>query len=329
MEEYAALIEETFFFMKSRVIITAAELDLFTMIDEKPARSDELASPAGLDRRAVTRLLDCLITFGLLEKDDAGVYRTTTKGGLLSSHNPQTILPMILHMGQLWETWSYLTETVREGSLRRRERPEIEDASRAAFIGAMHSIGQGLSVDIARGYDLARYTTMLDVGGASGTYTIAFLRENPRLKATIFDLPQVIPLAWRRIESEGLTHRVGFVEGDFYRDDLPGKHDLVLLSAIIHQNSVDENEELYGKAFNVLVPGGTLLIRDHVMDETRTKPPQGAMFAINMLVNTTGGDTYTFEETKTSLERVGFVDVRLVRRGERMDCLVEALRPTA
>jgi hypothetical protein len=326
MEEYVALIEEAFAFMKSRVIITAAELDIFTKLDEKPATSDKLASSSGLDLRAVTRILDCLITFSLLEKD-GDVYRPIGKGSFLSSRHPQTILPMILHMGQLWKTWSYLTDTVREGSLRKKEKPEMDDAGRAAFIGAMHAIGQGLSVDIAHGYDLTQYKKMLDIGGASGTYTIAFLKENPHMKATIFDLSPVIPLAWKRIESEGLSDRVGFVDGDFYKDDLPGGYDLVLLSAIIHQNSVSENEDLYNKVFDALVPGGAILIRDHIMDETRTKPPQGAMFAINMLVNTVGGDTYTFRETKDALQRAGFINVRLVRTGERMDCLVEALKP--
>jgi predicted O-methyltransferase YrrM len=191
----------------------------------------------------------------------------------------------------------------------------------------MRSIGQGLSVEIARAYNPQRFTKMLDVGGASGTYTIAFLREDPHLKATLFDLEPVIPLARKRVESEGLTDRVSFVDGDFYKDDLPGGHDLVLLSAIIHQNSANENKDLYRKALHALVPGGTVLIRDHIMNDARTKPPAGAMFALNMLVNTSGGDTYTLGEVKDGLEETGFVNVRLVRTGERMDCLAEAQKP--
>ncbi len=326
MEEYAALIEQTFAFMKSRVIITASELDLFTALDEKPATVEELASIHRLDPRATTRVLDCLITMDLLRKEGK-IYRTTKAGAFLSSCHPQTILPMILHMGHLWKTWSQLTETVREGTGPKRDAEGRDEASMAAFIGAMHSIGQGLSIELSRGYDLHRFTNMLDVGGASGTYTIAFLRENPHMKATIFDLEPVIPLARKRIESERLTERVSFVDGNFYIDDLPEGYDLVLLSAIIHQNSDDENRDLYGKAFRALVPVGTILIRDHIMNDARTKPPAGAMFAINMLVNTTGGDTYTMKEVKDTLEETGFIGVKLVRIGERMDCLVEARKP--
>jgi hypothetical protein len=63
------------------------------------------------------------------------------------------------------------------------------------------------------------------------------------------------------------------------------------------------------------------------MDSTRTYPPQGTLFAINMLVNTKGGDTYTLDEIKDTLETAGFVEVQMVRTGEKMDCLVEARKP--
>jgi SAM-dependent methyltransferase len=117
---------------------------------------------------------------------------------------------------------------------------------------------------------------------------------------------------------------VELVAGDFYHDELPKGCDLALLSAIIHQNSPQENLDLYRKIHQALVPGGKLLIRDHVMDPGRTFPPQGTLFAINMLVNTKGGDTYTFEEIEDALETVGFERVEMLRKGERMDCLVEA-----
>ena len=153
---------------------------------------------------------------------------------------------------------------------------------------------------------------------------MAFLEKNPEMTAVLFDLPHVIPMAEKRLEAKGLLKRVELVSGDFSEDELPKGCDLALLSAIIHQNSPRENLDLYGKIHRALLPGGKLLIRDHVMDPDRTSPPQGTLFAINMLVNTKGGDTYTFDEIRNSLEKVGFGEVKLVRKGERMDCLVEA-----
>jgi SAM-dependent methyltransferase len=147
------------------------------------------------------------------------------------------------------------------------------------------------------------------------------------MTGVLFDLKRVIPMARERLRAEGLLRRVKFVPGDFYTDELPYGCDLALLSAIIHQNSPAENLTLFRKIRRALEPGGALLIRDHIMDESRTTPPAGALFALNMLVNTDGGDTYTFPEVRKGLERAGFVDVRLLRIGERMDCLVEARKP--
>jgi len=112
-------------------------------------------------------------------------------------------------------------------------------------------------------------------------------------------------------------------------DDLPPGCDIALLSAIIHQNSPQQNVELYRKIYQALDPGGTLIIRDHVMDESRTSPPAGALFALNMLVNTQAGDTYTFMEVKNTLNIAGFIEVKLAISGKEMDCIVEAIKPNS
>ncbi len=311
-------------FMKSRVVLTAAELDFFTHLDEKPSTARELADTLALDLRATTRVLDCAVAMGFLNKDNA-VYRVTEEGAYLSSRHPETVLPMVLHLGHLWVTWSGLTDIVRRGSGSQRGFGlKFNEVEWKAFVGAMHVAARGLSIATAETYDAVRFKKLLDVGGASGTYTIAFLKKYPALKAIIFDLEDVIPMAQERVQAEGLGDRVEFVAGDFYEMDLPGGCDFALLSAIIHQNSADDNVTLFGKIYNALEPGGVVLIRDHIMDETRTNPPAGALFAINMLVNTKSGDTYTFGEVKAMLEKTGFKGVNLLRSGEKMDCLVEA-----
>lgn len=321
------LMEEAREFMKSRVLLTAAELDLFTSIDEKPCTASGLARERGLDVRATTRVLDCLFVMKLLAKTD-DIYRVTEKGAFLSSHHQETVLPMVLHMVNLWQTWSGLTEIVRTGPGSQYESGlKLSEKDWKSFVGAMHVAARALSKEIAESYGVSNCKQLLDVGGASGTYTIAFLRENPFMKAIIFDLEDVIPMARERIKDEGLSERVEFVAGDFYEDELPTGCDFAFLSAIIHQSSPEENLNLYGKIFRVLEKGGTILIRDHIMNDDRTKPPAGTLFAINMLVNTRGGDTYSFREVKDGLESAGFRDVKLLRTGDKMDCLVEAKKP--
>ena len=317
------IMEDAWCYMKSRVLFTAAELDIFTKLEGCHYTAAELARDSGVDVRGVTRLLDCLITLGLLQKDQ-NRYRLSEGSEVLSAKHPATILPMILHLNHVWKNWSQLTETVRQG--KNEALKKIVDAGgevQEAFIGAMHAIGQELAAEIAGAYDLSPYKKLLDIGGASGTYTMAFLKKNPQMRAVIFDFAPVLALAKKRLTAEGFLDRVELAAGDFYVDEMPGGCDLALLSAIIHQNSPAQNVELYKKIHRALEPGGVVLIRDHIMDETRTQPPAGAMFALNMLVNTSGGDTYTFGEVKETLEAAGFGEVKQVRAGERMDGLVE------
>jgi SAM-dependent methyltransferase len=322
------VLEEVRVFLRSRVILSAAELDLFTRLHREPATADVLSEELDCDNRAVTRLLDCLVAQELLQKEDRS-YRATDRGAMLSSDHPETELPMVLHLVGLWETWGGLTETVRTGeNPKRKPIAERGKDSLKAFIGAMHVAGRSLSKEIAASYNLSSFKKLLDIGGGSGTYTIAFLERTPEMTAVLFDLPDVIPIAEERLGEEGFMDRVELVGGDFYQDELPTGCDLALISAIIHQNSLEENLDLYRKIHRALLPGGKLLIRDHVMDSTRTHPPTGSLFAINMLVNTKGGDTYTFAEIKDGLMAADFVKVRLLREGERMDCLVEAEKPS-
>jgi len=326
MEEKRDIMTAARAFMPSRVILTAAELDLFSIIQDSPTTAEKIADRFGFDTRALERLLDCLVTFGLLQKN-GGAYSLTHEGAPYSSKHSASELPMLLHMSHLWGSWSDLTEVVKNGRASEGRSPkQIDMGSRRAFIGAMHVSGRDLSEEIAGSLDLRSYRKLLDIGGGSGTYTIAFLNHNPQLQAILFDLKDVIPMARQRLSTEGLLDRVELIVGNFYSDDLPAGCDLALLSAIIHQNSRQQNLELFGKACRSLEPGGTLMIRDHIMDERRTYPPAGALFAINMLVNTQGGDTYTFHEVAQDLKEAGFTDVRLLRSGERMDCIVAAVK---
>jgi SAM-dependent methyltransferase len=312
-------------YMLSRVILTAAELDLFTRLADQPITAGEIAAGFGLDERGLTRLLDCLVTQGLLEKKH-GRYRVTKHGAYLASGHPSSILPMVQHLGTIWDNWSQLTECVRSGGNPRRRAVSgsTSEQDTRAFIGAMHVAARPTAAAVAEACDLRRFSQLLDVGGGSGAYTIAFLKKSTNLRAVLFDLPGVIRIAEDNVAQAGLRDRVAFVAGDFYKDELPSGCDLALLSAIIHQNSPEQNLDLYAKIHRALEPGGVLLIRDHVMDESRTKPPDGALFALNMLVNTPGGDTYTFTEIANTLRRAGFANTRLLRSGEHMDCMIEA-----
>ncbi len=311
-------------FQESRVLLTGAELNLFTPLSKEVLTADALAARLGADPRALAVELDALAAMDLLVKAD-GTYRTSPDAACLSEDDPDSILPMLLHAAALWDRWTGLTRRI--GGTPLSERPPA-DATRA-FIEAMHVVSAPRAARLATDVGLEGASRLLDVGGGPGTYTAAFLRESPGLSATLFDLPAVVEIARERLSRAGLLGRVTLVAGDFETDELPGGHDLAWLSAIVHQNGPAQNDALYGRILHALVPGGRLVIRDHVMEPGRTRPRAGALFAVNMLVGTEHGGTYTFDELRAGLERAGFVRVRLLRTGDRMDGLVEAFRPAS
>jgi len=316
-------------FMESRILLTAAELNLFTLLDEEPSTAENLAGRLHADLRGLTILLDALSAMGLMIKEPGDAYRCPHDvAACLSDSNPHSVLPMIHHANHLWKSWSNLTSKVRGPEPAESPASAARNADEMrAFIGAMHVVGAPLAENIVTAVKPGEARNLIDVGGASGTYTIAFLSAAPKMKATLFDRPAVIPIARERLTEAGMADRVRFVAGDFYADELPGGHDLAMLSAIIHQNSPAQNVELFRKVLHALVSGGRIIVRDHVMEPNRIKPEAGAIFAVNMLVNTQGGSTYTFDEIRTWLTEAGFTKVRLLQTGYHMDALVEAFKP--
>lgn len=314
-------------FMESRILLSAAEMNLFTHLDGMPSTAKDLARSLNADLRGLTMLLDALTAMGLLSKKEDTYLSAPDIVPFLNAHSPRSVLPMILHAAHLWDSWSDLTSIVKGvGSTKVAASPARDADELRAFIGAMHAVGRPLAHKIVKAIEPGSARTLIDVGGASGTYTIAFLEAAPEMKSTLFDRPEVIQIARERLAGEGMLDRVHLVAGDFYEDELPGGHDLALLSAIIHQNSPMENVELFRKVLRAILPGGRLIIRDHVMDPGRTEPKDGTIFAVNMLVNTAGGSTYTYDEIRHWLEEAGFVNVSLLKGGKHMDALVEAFK---
>ncbi len=314
-------------FMESRVLLTAVELDVFTPLASRAMSAQDVASALGNDLRGTTTLLDALVGIGLLEKEHDLFHCPPGAAELLSREAPASVVPMLMHSVALWRRWSALTDVVRHGKPAQPPEPKQREKDREAFIGAMHTVAARMAAEVVAAIRPGDAANLLDVGGASGTYTQAFLEACPTMRATLFDLAPVIEIARRRMGSTGVFSRVTFVAGDFYRDELPPGHDLALLSAIIHQNSAEQNVELLRKVRSALAPGGRLVIRDHVMSPDHTRPARGAIFAVNMLVGTQGGGTYSFEEIRRALEAAGFTAVRRLRDAARLNGLVEGFAP--
>jgi SAM-dependent methyltransferase len=315
-------------FMECRILHTAAELDLFTILSKAPMSAYDVAVKISCEERALAMVLDALGAMGLLVKQGQKYHCERFVSLLLSKDSPRSVLPMVLHMASLTKRWARLTDIVKGPGSAKEEFDFSRDAEELrAFIGAMHAIGAPLAKQIVAAVGAGSARALLDIGCGSGTYSIAFLLAAPEMKATLFDLPDVIEMARERLNNEGLLDRATLVAGSFYDQEFPVGHDLALISAIIHSNSPEENLDLYKRTFRALKSGGRILVRDHVMSPDRTYPRDGAIFAINMLVGTRGGGCYTFEEIEAGLLQAGFTQIRFLKQGEHMDAVVEAFKP--
>ena len=310
------------------VLASAADLDVFTALCDEPLTAEALAAKLGTDRRGTTALLDALAAIELLEKQGETYSVPPTVADVLSATGSHSVLALARHQSNCLRRWAQLTSVVKSGRPA-EQMPSVRDSedALAAFIGGMHNVSVPMAERLNAVIQTLEFRHLLDVGGASGTWTIAFLETAPHARATLFDLPKVIPMAQRRLTDAGMADRVTLVGGDFYTDPLPAGADLAWLSAIVHQNSREQNRELFAKVHAALVPGGRILIRDMVMEASRTQPAGGALFAINMLVGTHGGGTYTFDELSDDLLAAGLEQPELLRRGEWMDSIVAATKP--
>jgi len=217
----------------------------------------------------------------------------------------------MLHHHYLLPSWTRLDEAVSKGKPQLGENgTEQEDARREAFLMAMYSNALPVSQWIVPRLPLEGYRNLLDLGGGPGTYAAQFCLRNPGLEAIVFDLPASRVYAEKTIASFGLRDRIGFRGGDFFRDQIPGEYDVVWMSHILHSFGPDECRNLMGNAVRALRPGGLLLVHDFILDDSGDGPLFPALFALNMLVRTSKGRSYTGSEIMGLLSGAGLRKIR-------------------
>lgn len=315
------IIEMASGYQKSRIILTAFELEIFTVIGDGALTSPEVAERINANARSTERLLNALCALGLVTKNGERYSNTGISSRYLVKGAEQ-YLARIGHMINMYRSWGTLTAAVRAGtSVMEREKDEF---SLNHFIGAMHHRAKLTAGELISHIDLTNVNLVLDVGGGSGVYSMAFASAKPGLRAVVFDLPDVTALTRKYVEEGGFSGSISTMDGDYNRDGFGSGYDIVFLSAIVHINSYNENVALMRKARESLAGGGRIIIQDHIMAEDRTSPARGAIFALNMLVNTRGGDTYTEREMREWLEKAGCVSIERIATGMENDLMVGA-----
>ena len=294
-------------FRASRVILTANNLGVFEHVG-RGATAAGLASALRTDPRATEILLDALAALGLLRKSRGAYKLSRAAQRYLLPDSPLYQGDMLRHADTLWKNWSGLDEVVRTGRPNRSGERHHD-----TFIRAMHNNAVLRAPAVIDAIGLKGVGRALDLGGGPGTYSIELAKRG--VEVTLFDHPDSVDVAQEMIARAG-TKNITFRGGDFHFDDIGGPYDLVLLSQVLHSHGPVENRALLGRVYDALAPKGRAAVHEFTLNKDRAAPVPGALFSVNMLVNTSDGRSYAPGQIKEWMKKAGFRGRRTVALGE-------------
>jgi cyclopropane fatty-acyl-phospholipid synthase-like methyltransferase len=197
---------------------------------------------------------------------------------------------------------------VRSGTRFQIDREDSPEWTRN-FIAGMQRNAKARAPLVVKALATTGVRRVLDLGGGSGAYSIAFAKACPDVKCEILDVPEVVPLTAEYISQAGVTARVSLRAGDMLRDDFGSGYDLIMLNAICHMFSEEQNRDIFRRAHQALAPNGRLVVQDFILNPDKTGPQHAALFSLNMLVATDAGAAYSEPEYTQWMNAAGFTDL--------------------
>lgn len=300
------------------VLLNVVRCGAFERLVQGPADAAELARLAEIDEDALSRLLNVLLSQGILEIDGEGRYiLTKTLAVGFASTKIGSPLDGLKHTAEGLNKWGDLAETLLQGHA---EYTDTEDVTRDPklnehFIRAMHAYAGPSAKLLVELLPREGAKSFLDLGGGPGTFSLALAQAWTDLHAMVADLPLTLRTTQQVIEEAGLSDRIHTLEADFYKDrscDLGGPYDLALISAVIHAEGLEENKDLFRRMRKVVKPGGRIIVRERILAEGKGGPPASTLFDVHMLACTHRGRCYTESEIGTMLSEAGFTNPRLI-----------------
>jgi SAM-dependent methyltransferase len=295
------------------VLLAALELDLFTAVGHRTWTVPGLAKKLRVSERGLAILCRNLAMAGVLLKQGTTYKNTRLGGTALNADHPAYRGGYLDLIKTHWHDWCRLPESIRSGLPIDHDIPDSPEWRRR-FTWAMHHRTLETAPAIAAQVKLGRAATLLDLGGGPGTYALAFLAHNPRLRATVCDREAALDVAREVAATHRAGRRLSFLPLDFAKDSIPGTYDVIWYSNVLHIYSPEDNQAIFRRALAALAPGGRLIIQDAFLHDCEGLfPADASLFAVSMLLFTTGGDTYAASEVKRWLNAAGFNRVRLLR----------------
>lgn len=308
-------------FFPAKVLLSAIKLGLFTELASGPRSGAEIQRALKLHPRGLYDFLDALVALQFLEREgmlETAIYRNSAETGLFLDRNKPSYVGGILEMAndRLYPAWGNLAEALRTGQPQNELKDEIDgegvfdalyqDPARLEqFMAAMAGVQLGNFAQLVEVFDFSRYRTLCDLGGASAALSVQVALRHPHMRCISADLPQVEPIARRRIEAAGVADRVQTLALDFLKDPLPSV-DILTMGNILHDWGHAEKMQLMRSAHAALNDGGALIAIENVIDDGRCENVFGLMMSLNMLVETPGGFDYTGADFARWAAEAGF-----------------------
>lgn len=314
------IMQLAFGFAPTQALASALDLRLFTHVAEGKRTLAELERATGASRRGLRMLLSAMVGMEFLTREDTGEdarYGLAPEAAAFLVEGKQSYLGGFarLHTTLLVESWVKLTECVRTGKpVVAGEKPEEGAAIWEKLVDTLFPVGYPAAALL--GQELRRLhpngtLRLLDVAAGAGVWGIAAAQHDPAVKVVAFDLPDTLPHTRRWVDRTGVADRVEFRAGDIRKDELgQAEFDAAILGHICHSEGAEHSRRLLAKVARALKPGGTIAIADMLPDDDRSGPVFPLLFALNMLVHTSEGDTFTFAEYDQWLREAGFRDTR-------------------
>ena len=285
-------------------LLTAAvvEFDLFRRLVEQTKSFDELRTEIGLARRPAAVLFTALRAMGLLASDSEGRLSLTplsrehlvsgtefdVSGYLALAGSSPGVRAMIERLKSNRPAGATDSNAGTAFIYREGTESAMEAEASARFLTlSLAGRAKNVAPVLAERVPLDDARTLLDVGGGSGIYSIAWLRRNPALQAIVWDRPEVLKVAREMSEQYGVADRLECVAGNMFVDPVPAA-DVVLLSNILHDWDESDCRALVSRCAGALPSGGRLLIHDVLLNDDHSGPLPIALYSAALFTLTEG-----------------------------------------
>ena len=311
-------------FFASKTLLTAVNLELFTVLSDEAYSASNLRSALGLHDRGLYDFLDALVALGFLERTglkESALYSNTEETFLFLDKNKPTYVGGMLEMAnnRLYGFWNNLEEGLKTGLPQNESKngrnifEEIyaDDKKLNEFLRAMGGIQMGNFIAFANHFDFGSYKTLCDIGGAGGYLAIQVAINNDHMNCTSLDLPEVTPVANKNITQMNLHDRVHALTCDFFKDDFP-KADVITMGNVLHDWGIKDKKLLIKKAYEALSEGGALVVIENIIDNHRNENAFGLMMSLNMLIETYEGYDFTAKDLEEWSAEIGFKETSVL-----------------